>query len=53
MQVAERAVVLRLGRVIWDSPVGEVTHDDLGELFMTGRLSRDASHLEPTATPIT
>jgi branched-chain amino acid transport system ATP-binding protein len=53
MQVAERAVVLRLGRVIWDSPVGAVTHDELGELFMTGRLSRDAPHLEPTATPIT
>jgi branched-chain amino acid transport system ATP-binding protein len=38
MQVAERAVVLRLGKVIWDSPASEVSHTDLGELFMTGRL---------------
>jgi branched-chain amino acid transport system ATP-binding protein len=53
MQVAERAVVLRLGRVIWDSPVGKVTHEDLGELFMTGRLSSDAPRPEPAATPIT
>jgi branched-chain amino acid transport system ATP-binding protein len=38
MQVAERAVVLRLGKVIWDSPASEVSHTDLGELFMTGRV---------------
>lgn len=37
MQAAERAVVLRLGKVIWDSPVKDVTHAELGELFMTGR----------------
>ena len=44
MEAAERAVVLRLGKVIWDSPVGEVSHTDLGELFMTGRVQgRDAA----------
>lgn len=39
MQVAKRAVVLRLGEVIWDGPVADVNHEQLGELFMTGRLS--------------
>ena len=38
MEVAERAVVLRLGKVIWDSPASQLTHADLGELFMTGRV---------------
>ena len=38
VETAERAVVLRLGKVIWDSPVDQVSHADLGELFMTGRL---------------
>lgn len=42
MQAAERAVVLRLGRVIWDSPVGALSNADLGELFMTGRRASDA-----------
>jgi branched-chain amino acid transport system ATP-binding protein len=37
MEAAERAVVLRLGKVIWDSPTAELSHADLGELFMTGR----------------
>jgi branched-chain amino acid transport system ATP-binding protein len=41
MQAAERAVVLRLGKVIWDSPVGELSNADLGELFMTGRRTSD------------
>jgi branched-chain amino acid transport system ATP-binding protein len=36
MSAAERVVVLRLGRVIWDSPVSELNHTQLGELFMTG-----------------
>ncbi|MDB5857331.1 MAG: transporter family protein [Ramlibacter sp.] len=45
MEAAERAVVLRLGKVIWDSPASEVSHTDLGELFMTGRvLERSAGH---------
>lgn len=52
MQVAERAVVLRLGQVIWDCPCADITHDELGELFMTGKLSRDTPRAEPTATPI-
>lgn len=38
MEVAERAVVLRLGKVIWDSPSAELSHTDLGELFMTGQI---------------
>jgi len=38
MQVAKRAVVLRLGEVIWDGPVSNVNHEQLGELFMKGRL---------------
>jgi branched-chain amino acid transport system ATP-binding protein len=38
MEVAERAVVLRLGRVIWTGPTPSITHGDLGALFMTGRL---------------
>jgi branched-chain amino acid transport system ATP-binding protein len=42
MEAAERAVVLRLGKVIWDSPVGELSSADLGELFMTGRRASDA-----------
>lgn len=43
MAAAERAVVLRLGKVIWDSPVGELSNADLGELFMTGRRASDAT----------
>ena len=39
MQVAERAVVLRLGKVIWDGRTADITHAELGELFMTGQLS--------------
>lgn len=38
VSAAERAIVLRLGKVIWDSPVGEISHENLGELFMTGRI---------------
>ena len=45
MEAAERAVVLRLGKVIWDSPAAGVSHTDLGELFMTGRVQeRSADH---------
>jgi branched-chain amino acid transport system ATP-binding protein len=38
METAERAVVLRLGKVIWDSPTSELSHADLGDLFMSGRI---------------
>ncbi len=38
MQVAQRAVILRLGKVIWDGPPADITHDELGELFLTGRM---------------
>jgi len=37
LQAAERVVVLRLGKVIWDSPVDALSEGDLGELFMTGK----------------
>jgi branched-chain amino acid transport system ATP-binding protein len=43
MEAAERAVVLRLGKVIWDSPVDALSTADLGELFMTGRRACDAA----------
>lgn len=46
METAERAVVLRLGKVIWDSPVGELSQARLGELFMTGH-----GHGAPVAAP--
>jgi branched-chain amino acid transport system ATP-binding protein len=38
MEVAHRAVILRLGRVIWDGRPADITHDELGELFLTGRM---------------
>lgn len=38
MQVAQRAVILRLGKVIWDGRPADITHDELGELFLTGRM---------------
>ena len=46
MQVAQRAVILRLGRVIWDGKPAQITHDELGELFLTGRMrdEGDAEH---------
>jgi len=46
MEVAERAVVLRLGKVIWDGPKTNITHAELGELFMTGQIDSadDQSH---------
>ena len=38
MAVAQRAVILRLGKVIWDGRPADITHDELGELFLTGRM---------------
>ncbi|UFZ02322.1 ABC transporter ATP-binding protein [Bradyrhizobium ontarionense] len=38
MEVAQRAVILRLGKVIWDGRPADITHDELGELFLTGRM---------------
>lgn len=38
MAVAQRAVILRLGKVIWDGRPAEITHDELGELFLTGKM---------------
>ncbi|AMJ61718.1 branched-chain amino acid ABC transporter ATP-binding protein [Bosea sp. PAMC 26642] len=38
MEVAQRAVILRLGQVIWDGKPAEISHDELGELFMTGKM---------------
>jgi branched-chain amino acid transport system ATP-binding protein len=42
MSVAQRAVILRLGKVIWDGRPADITHDDLGELFLTGRMRDEA-----------
>jgi branched-chain amino acid transport system ATP-binding protein len=38
MEVAQRAVILRLGKVIWNGKPTEISHDELGELFMTGKM---------------
>jgi len=38
MQVASRAAVLRLGEVIWTGPPSDISFEELGEIFMTGRL---------------
>lgn len=38
MEVAHRAVILRLGKVIWDGKPADITHEELGELFLTGRM---------------
>ena len=46
MAVAQRAVILRLGKVIWDGRPADITHDELGELFLTGRM-RDETDVEP------
>ncbi len=43
MEAAQRAVVLRLGRVIWDSPTSDLSHAALGDLFMTGQVQDPAS----------
>jgi branched-chain amino acid transport system ATP-binding protein len=42
MEVAERAVILRLGKVIWDGHPKDITHDELGELFLTGKMRGEA-----------
>ena len=43
MQVASRAAVLRLGQVIWTGPPGAISFEELGEIFMTGRLPSSAA----------
>ncbi|MGO8470282.1 ABC transporter ATP-binding protein, partial [Rhizobium leguminosarum] len=30
--------ILRLGKVIWDGLPKDITHDELGELFLTGKM---------------
>jgi branched-chain amino acid transport system ATP-binding protein len=46
MAVAQRAIILRLGKVIWDGRPADITHDELGELFLTGRM-RGEAEVEP------
>jgi len=41
MAVASRAIILRLGKVIWDGAPADITHDELGELFLTGRMAKE------------
>lgn len=43
MEVAERAVILRLGQLIWDGRPADITHDELGELFLTGKMREEAN----------
>jgi len=43
MHFAKRAIVLRLGEVIWDGPTADINHEQLGELFMTGRISNSTN----------
>jgi branched-chain amino acid transport system ATP-binding protein len=43
IEAANRAVVLRLGKVIWDSPTAQLSQSDLGELFMTGQIANKCS----------
>lgn len=50
MQVAERAIILRLGAVIWDGTPAEISHDELGELFLTGKM-RGEAETNPVAAP--
>ena len=45
MAYAERAIVLRLGQVIWDSPVADLSHAHLGELFMQGNHGQRADQV--------
>ncbi|SLN63284.1 High-affinity branched-chain amino acid transport ATP-binding protein LivF [Aquimixticola soesokkakensis] len=46
MEVADRAVILRLGEVIWDGKPADITHDELGELFLTGKMRAELAHNE-------
>ncbi len=41
MTVASRAIILRLGKVIWDGAPAHITHDELGELFLAGRMAKE------------
>ena len=57
MEVAHRAVILRLGKVIWDGRPADITHDELGELFLTGpdagrRPRPNIDHSEETTVTI-
>lgn len=38
VEVAHRAIVMRLGRIIWDGRAQAIGQRELGELFMTGKL---------------
>jgi len=42
MEAASRAIVLRLGRIVWSGPTRSISHSDLGDLFMTGKLASAA-----------
>jgi len=38
MEVANRTVVMRLGRIIWDGPTNIITQQELAKMFLTGEL---------------
>lgn len=48
MEVADRAVILRLGEVIWDGKPADITHDELGELFLTGKMRSEVAGYKET-----
>jgi branched-chain amino acid transport system ATP-binding protein len=39
LQVASRAVILRLGQVLWHGPSAALSHDHLAEMFLTGKVN--------------
>ena len=47
MATADRAVVMRLGHVIWDSATAALSHADLGQLFMTGKIENRSAAAPP------
>jgi branched-chain amino acid transport system ATP-binding protein len=38
MEAAERSVVIRLGRIIWDGSSNVITHKNLADMFLTGKV---------------
>jgi branched-chain amino acid transport system ATP-binding protein len=37
LEVSQRALVLRLGLIVWSGKTSSITHQQLGEIFLTGR----------------
>jgi len=43
MEVSERVVVMRLGRIVWDGPRANIDHKRLGELFLAKKTAESAA----------